>query len=77
MTSYTTTMTDDPFAGGDKKPSVKFPTIGTTITAVVTDTPKLVQSKDYTTGEPAFWPAKPWPDPEPDDERRHRRRGRR
>ena len=45
----------DPFAGGDKTPSLKFPTIGTAYDCTVTEAPKLVQSRDYESGEPAWW----------------------
>lgn len=51
---------DDPFAGAEKAPSLSFKDapIGTVYTGVVTEGPKLVQSRDYQTGEPAFWPVK-------------------
>jgi hypothetical protein len=55
----------DPFAGGDKTPSLKFPTIGTAYDCTVTEPPKLVQSRDYKTKELAFWPAKPGQTPNP------------
>lgn len=56
----TTAATDlDPFAGGgEKRPAVSFKDkpVGTVITMLVVDSPKLVQSRDYETGEPATWP---------------------
>lgn len=52
----TTAQEIDPFAGAEKAPSVKFPTIGTTVTGVITDPPNLVQSRDFETGELATWP---------------------
>lgn len=58
---------DDPFAGADKVPSISFKDapVGTTYEGVVTEAPKLVQSRDFNTGEPAFWPAKPGEAPNP------------
>ena len=49
---------EDPFAGGST-PSLswKDKPIGTTVTGTVLEAPKLVQSRDFETGEPAFWPA--------------------
>ena len=49
----------DPFAGGDSVPSLSFKNapVGTVYTGTVTEAPTLVQSRDYKTGEPAFWPA--------------------
>lgn len=49
---------EDPFAGGDKLPSVTFKdaTIGTSYQLKVTKAPELVQARDYETGNPAFWP---------------------
>lgn len=57
----------DPFATTDKAPSLSFKNapVGTTYTGTVTADPKLVQSRDYKTGEPAFWPAKPGETPNP------------
>lgn len=48
----------DPFAGAEKAPALSFADVevGHSYTGVVTDTPKLVQSKDYNTGDPAVWP---------------------
>lgn len=45
----------DPF---EKVPSVSFAEapVGTVVSGVVTQTAKLVQSRDYMTGEPATWP---------------------
>lgn len=63
-----TTAADlDPFAGADKAPSISFKDapVGTTFEGIVTEPPKLVQSRDYNTGEPAFWPAKPGEQPNP------------
>lgn len=58
---------DDPFAGADKVPSISFKNaeVGTVFEGVVTEAPKLVQSRDFNTGEPAFWPAKPGEAPNP------------
>ncbi len=49
----------DPLSGGEKTPAVswKDQPIGTTVVLSVTEGPKLVQSRDFDTGEPAFWPA--------------------
>ena len=57
----------DPFAGGEKAPSLSFKDapIGTTYTGTITATPKLVQARNYNTGEPDFWPAKPGETPNP------------
>lgn len=58
----------DPFAGAEKAPSLSFKDmpVGTTYTGVVTEGPKLVQSRDFNTGEPAFWPAsRPGEEPNP------------
>lgn len=54
-----TTAEIDPFAGAEKAPSLSFKNmpVGTTYTGVVTEGPKLVQSRDFDSGEPAFWPA--------------------
>lgn len=43
----------------DKTPALSFKgaAIGTTYTGVVTRAPELVQSRDYVSGEPDFWPA--------------------
>ena len=48
----------DMFAGGDTVPSVSFKDapVGTSVTGVVTVAPSLVQSRDFDTGNPAFWP---------------------
>ena len=48
----------DPFAGGDSAPSISFKdaAIGTVFTGVVTETARMVQSRDYTTGDLATWP---------------------
>ena len=50
--------TTDPFAGGDKTPSLSFDQapVGTTYTGRVTAVPSLVQARDFKTGDPAFWP---------------------
>lgn len=50
--------TADPFAGGDTAPSVSFKDapIGTTFEGVVTEEPKVVQSRDFETGDLATWP---------------------
>ena len=57
MTSPTQT---DPWAGADKTPAVSFKdaAVGDTIALVVTEKARLVQSRDYNTGEPKFWPTK-------------------
>lgn len=48
---------DDPFAGGSSPAlSFKDAPIGTTYTGTVVKAPTLVQSRDFETGEPAFWP---------------------
>ncbi len=46
----------DPFAGGDKAPALSFPTVGTSYTGTITEPPKLLQSKNFNTGELDFWP---------------------
>ena len=48
----------DMFAGGDTVPSISFKDapIGASVTGVVTVAPSLVQSRDFKTGQPAFWP---------------------
>lgn len=45
----------------DSTPSLSFKDapIGTSYTGTVTRAPEMVQSRDYDTGEPAFWPASP------------------
>ena len=45
---------DDPLAGGS--PSLPFPTVGTKYTGIVTEATKLVQGRDYESGDPATWP---------------------
>lgn len=62
-----TTTDIDPFAGATKTPSLSFKNapIGTVYEGVVVQAPELVQSRDYKTGEPAFWPAKPGQQPNP------------
>jgi len=54
----TTQPVNDPFAGGDTVPSISFKDapVGATITGIVTVAPSLVQSRDFDTGQPAFWP---------------------
>jgi hypothetical protein len=54
----TTTQDIDPFAGADKVPAVSWADapVGTVVKGVVVEAPKLVQSRDYKTGEPATWP---------------------
>jgi hypothetical protein len=46
------------FAGGDTVPSISFKDapVGASITGKVTEAPVLVQSRDFDTGYPAFWP---------------------
>ena len=48
----------DPFAGGDKTPSLSFKDapIGTSYTGRVIDSPTLVQSRNVETEQPDFWP---------------------
>ena len=48
----------DMFAGGDTVPSISFKDapIGATVSGKVTEAPVLVQSRDFDTGNPAFWP---------------------
>ena len=48
----------DPFAGGDKTPSLSFKDapIGTSYTGRVIDSPTLVQSRNFETEQPDFWP---------------------
>jgi hypothetical protein len=63
-----TTADIDPFAGAEKAESLSFKDmpVGTTYTGVVTTGPKLVQSRDFNTGEPAFWPVnRPGEEPKP------------
>lgn len=57
----------DPFAGSTSAPSLSFKdaAVGTVRTITVTEGAKLVQSRDFNTGEPAFWPAKPGETPNP------------
>ena len=50
------TVQDDPLAGGGGVPSLRFPTIGTKYTGVVVEAPAIVQSRDFESGEPATWP---------------------
>ena len=47
----------DPFEGGTSVPSLSFKDapVGTTYTGTITEAASLVQSRDYETGEPAFW----------------------
>lgn len=51
-------MTTDPFAVYEKTPSVSFKDmpIGTTYTGTVVEAPQIVQSRDFDTGDPEFWP---------------------
>lgn len=48
---------NDPF-GGDSNPAVSFDQkpFGTTIAGTIEELPKLVQSNDFYTKQPAFWP---------------------
>lgn len=48
---------NDPFAGGEKTPSLSFDKkpIGTSYTGKVTKLPEMVQSRDYLSGDPVFW----------------------
>lgn len=58
MTATSTEI--DPFAGSTSTPSLSFKdaTVGTVYEGVVTEAPTLVQSRDFETGEPAYWPVK-------------------
>lgn len=49
---------EDPFGSSEKRPSVSFKDapIGTQFTLRVESAPKVVQARDYDTGDPAFWP---------------------
>lgn len=51
---------DDVFAGGDKAPALSFKNapVGTTYTGTIVEEPKLLQTNDFNTGDPAFWPGK-------------------
>lgn len=53
----TTTVTD-PFAGGTSTPSLSFKEAapGTSYTCVVVEAPTLLQSRNFETGNPDFWP---------------------
>jgi len=46
------------FAGGDTVPSISFKDapVGASVTGKVTEAPILVQSRDFDSGNPAFWP---------------------
>lgn len=48
----------DPLAGGDKAPALSFKNmpVGTTYTGEVLEDPKLVQARDFDSGDPAVWP---------------------
>lgn len=50
-------MSDDPLDQPDKLPawSWKDKPVGTSFTGEITEEPKLVQSRDFDTGDPAFW----------------------
>ena len=54
----TAPQTIDPFAGGTSTLSVswKDAPVGTTVEGVIIESPELVQSRDFDTDEPAFWP---------------------
>lgn len=55
-----TVPVQDPWAGTDKTPAVSFKDapVGTVRTLVITEKAKQVQSRDYNTGEPKFWPVR-------------------
>lgn len=58
----------DPFAGSsDSRPAVSFKNalIGASVTGTVTEAPTMVHSRDFETGEPAYWPSKGAGAPEP------------
>lgn len=48
----------DPFAGGEKHPAVSFKgaPVGTVVRGRVVEAPKAVQSRNFESGEPDFWP---------------------
>jgi len=50
----------DPFAGGDKTPALSFKDepVGTVKAITVTEPAKLLQSTNFDTQEPDFWPGK-------------------
>lgn len=37
-------------------PAAKFPTIGTTVAGTITQQPEVQQIRDFSTGEPLYWP---------------------
>lgn len=53
-----TTTYVDPFAGGTSTPALSFKDapVGTSFTCTVVEAPTLLQSRDFETGNPAFWP---------------------
>jgi hypothetical protein len=53
-----TTQPVDMFGGSESVPSVSFKDapVGATVTGKVTEAPSLVQSRDFDSGNPAFWP---------------------
>lgn len=57
----------DPFASNTGAPSVSFKDapVGTVVTLIVTDSPKMVQGLDFKTKLPKFWPAKNGQEPNP------------
>lgn len=63
----TVTTGIDPFDQTTSGSAVSFKDarIGDTVTGTVTKAPEMTQSRDYETGEPAFWPSKGAGAPEP------------
>lgn len=47
---------NDPFSGGDSYPSVKFTTVGDTVTGTIAEAPSKVQGRDFESGDLATWP---------------------
>lgn len=58
---------DDPFATPDKAPAMSFKNTpdGTVKYIDVSEPARLVQTIDFDTSEPAFWPANPGQEPKP------------
>lgn len=48
---------DDPFARAEKTPSLKFEIVGISYKGIVSKKPELVHSRDFETGELAYWDA--------------------
>jgi len=58
MSSQPQNQPVDAFAGGVTVPSISFKDapIGASVSGKVTEAPSLVQSRDFDTSQPAFWP---------------------